>query len=269
MILTGAFSIIKSGHQKRHHFNLTMKKIYGNTKPPKGALINWAHPLSRGLVGCWLMNEGMGDKIYDLSGNKNTGTLINMAHPSTTVSGWNPGKFGHTLNLDGGNDYVECPSPTVSLNITKNITLTAWIKTTSSTDGLTVTGRGLTGTFDHTWQHYIGLGYNTFFYANLYAMAAADGIAGTVLINDGKWHHVVAQFNGTAISVYTDGKYDNSKAKTTTPTSNNNLKVRIGNLPGYTDYFNGSIEDVCIYNRALSAAEILQLYKEPFCIFNR
>ena len=213
-----------------------------------------------------VMYQGLGANSGTLARNVNTEYgLVNITN-TCTFSGngtgslnYTTGQIGNAALLDGINDYYDCGT-NASLNIFGNITLTAWIKTTSSTDGLTVTGRGLTGTFDHTWHHYIGLGYNTFYYANLYAMAAADGIAGTVLINDGKWHHVVAQFNGTAISVYTDGKYDNSKAKTTTPTSNNNLKVLIGNIPGYLYYFNGSVDEVRIYNRALSATEISVLY---------
>ena len=42
-------------------------------KPPKGAMLNRGHPLSRGLKGCWLMNEGGGKIVNDLSGNGNTG----------------------------------------------------------------------------------------------------------------------------------------------------------------------------------------------------
>ena len=46
-------------------------------KPFRGIQINWAHPLARGLVGVWLMNEGTGNKIYDLSGNQHIGTFEN------------------------------------------------------------------------------------------------------------------------------------------------------------------------------------------------
>jgi hypothetical protein len=53
-----------------------------------------------------------------------------------------------------------------------------------------------------------------------------------------------------------DGEYDNGRNKVTAPNSNINLKVIIGNLPGYSLYFNGLIDDVKIYNRSLPAAEI-------------
>ena len=55
-------------------------------KPPLGIQIDWSNPITKGLVGCWLFNEGSGDKVYDLSGNGNTGTLTGMAFPSTTIN---------------------------------------------------------------------------------------------------------------------------------------------------------------------------------------
>jgi hypothetical protein len=51
-------------------------------KPIRGLQLNKSHPLARGLVGCWLLNEGTGHKVFDLSGNSNTATtLANSAPP--------------------------------------------------------------------------------------------------------------------------------------------------------------------------------------------
>jgi hypothetical protein len=58
-------------------FYIPRKSSYWNTKPPVGSQINFGHPLSKGLVGCWLMNEGGGPTANDLSGNKNKGILEN------------------------------------------------------------------------------------------------------------------------------------------------------------------------------------------------
>ena len=57
-----------------------------NQKPILGRGINWGDPLARGLVGYWLMNEGVGNKVYDLSGNGRTGTISGAL--------WTAGKFG-------------------------------------------------------------------------------------------------------------------------------------------------------------------------------
>ena len=82
-------------------------------KPPLGVGLDFTHPLAQGLVGCWLFNEGSGDKVNDLSGNGNVGTLQNMAFPSTVVSGWNPGKDGPALAFNAGaSNYVYKAGPT-------------------------------------------------------------------------------------------------------------------------------------------------------------
>jgi len=68
-------------------------------KPRLGTPLNKGHRLSKGLVGCWLMNEGCGGEVFDLSGNKNTGTL-------SGDTAWAAGKHGSCLSFDGNGDYV-------------------------------------------------------------------------------------------------------------------------------------------------------------------
>jgi len=74
-------------------------------KPPKGALLQRGHPLARGLVGAWLMNEVRGTIVNDLSGNGNTGTLL----ANTT---WRAELFGPALLMDGTDD---CTSHSTTL----------------------------------------------------------------------------------------------------------------------------------------------------------
>ncbi len=71
-------------------------------KPLIGTQVNWGHPLSRGLVGCWLMNEGAGDRVYDLSLNGNDGEVQFDAH-------WESGSVGAILDFDGNSDYIAVP----------------------------------------------------------------------------------------------------------------------------------------------------------------
>lgn len=276
MMLTGAHSTLKLGHQKRHHFNLTMKKIYGNTKPPNGALINWAHPLSKGLVGHWLMNERMGDKIYDLSGNKNTGSLINISHPSTATSGWNPGKFGCTLNFNGVNNYVNAGT---GGSVTGNLTITAWIKRGTNNAWRTIVSKG-ESTQDYAHNYVLWLSTTNTLYL---AFGNNDGVTDrdfeTTNAIDTNWHHIVAIINSaTDMKIYVDGvsqagTYGGSTSTVLTP---NSKKLLIGSSSTTTEFWIGTIDEVRIYDRgykrllsALSAAEVIQLYKEPFCIFNR
>ena len=111
---------------------LILPKRFGQDKPPVGSQINWGHPLARGLVGCWLLNEGAGRKAYDLSEYRNHGTLTSMAIPPTPNSGWNPGRTGIGLSFDGVDDYVGMMTTDL---YTDTITLEAWTKTSSTKIG--------------------------------------------------------------------------------------------------------------------------------------
>lgn len=82
-------------------------------KPPLGVQINWADPMARGLALCLLFNENSGDRVYDLSGYGNDGTLLTVAFPPTVSSGWNPGDRGPAVALDGTSDYVQIPDTAI------------------------------------------------------------------------------------------------------------------------------------------------------------
>lgn len=73
------------------------------TKPRPGCFVDPTHPLSRGLVGCWLFNEGAGSRLTDYSGNGNHGTLTNM----NPENDWVGSPRGGALDFDGINDYVD------------------------------------------------------------------------------------------------------------------------------------------------------------------
>ena len=68
-------------------------------KPPPGYRIDSFHPLSKGLVACYLMNEKGDIQIHDLTGNGNTGTFVNDTH-------WVVGPNGPAIDFDGTNDYI-------------------------------------------------------------------------------------------------------------------------------------------------------------------
>jgi len=99
-----------------------------------------------------------------------------------------------------------------------------------------------------------------------------DGIGfyflSNVTVNDGLWHHIVAvRTNSTDGEIYVDGSLDGSDSGPAK--SLNNVPVWIGR--GFTGpfYFNGLIDDVRIYDRALSAKEIWQLYLDGFSSYER
>lgn len=248
-----------------------MRKIYGMTKPIKGEKINSAHPLSKGIVGCWLFNEGGGDKVYDSSGNKNTGTLVSMAIPSSSISGWNPGRFGKTLSFDGSNDTVTVvPTPDgSSLNVTGKISFGGWVFPRVSNVYQNVIGF-MAGTSRQYAFYLSGAGVSTIYCA---LFINGSNYQGDVTLSFpwavNKWNHVFVVYDGSSRKIYLNGvqAYSNNVAGAITHPANANLYLGKDYDGAYP--LNGQMDLPIIYNRALSAQEILQLYKGPFCMFDR
>lgn len=231
------------------------------SKPPLGTQLDWSHPLNKGLAGFWLFNEGHGNKVNDLSMNRNTGTLTSMAFPPTTASGWNPGRNGVGLNFDGVNDYVDAGN-NASLNITGNMTISAWIKIPSAP--ATYPGIVTKRESDGTVGYVLALNANNAILF-LLKIEGVSKIATSQTFSLNTWHHVVGVYNNITMVTYVDGTAGNpSNVNGSISISSNALKIGVSHLGAY---FNGTIDEVRIYNRALSASEVQQLYIDPYCMF--
>ena len=207
--------------------------------------------LTSGLVGYWTFDgatttwsSATAGITGDLSGNFNTGTLTNMNRATSPAIG----KIGQGLKFDGVGTAVNVAG-SASFNFSGNASISAWIKVASHNGGY----RRIV----HTGSNRLFLLLNT---ANKIALATSgteydNGFAYTA---DNKWHLVTGTFNGTSCFVYLDGAFQTSYACGAILTGNNS--VRIGAFDGVNQEFTGGIDDVRIYNRALSASEVLQLY---------
>ncbi len=219
------------------------------SKPPKGSQLDFSHRLNKGLVGFWLFNEGHGNKAYDLSRNKNTGTLTNMELPATAVSGWNPGRKGIGLNFDGVDDYATLGSNTFTLT---DFSISAWINMSKAPNGYgTIVGSQVGGNYE----------LDVITDRRLLAYSQG-GLFSSDYLNLNQWYHIVLAKNSNGSYLYINGILDASNANTTTI----NTKLQLGRW-NTSQYFPGSIDDVRIYKRALTAQEVLQLYKESYCMF--
>jgi len=207
--------------------------------------------MTRGLVGYWPMDEATGTVAYDASGNGNNGTLINGPK-------WTTGKNAGALQFDGKDDYVDCGNGT-SLRITDALTVEAWIKTSY---------RGFQYQFVFSKGDGSHVGYEMFlnngvlefngFYnnsGNFYFTGGGD-------LRDGQWHHVVGTYdkNTTLAKIYIDGVYKTQAAQAEGITDSGSI-FRIGSRDVWA-VFNGSLDDVRVYNRALTAAEVKYHYNQ-------
>jgi len=230
---------------------------YNGVKPIVGTQVDWSHPLSRGLVGWWSMQEGSGGTIYDISGNGNHGTCVDDTH-------WVPGKFGPCLDFDGSGDYVGLGNgPVAGLS---RITISAWIKgRTSDTDNMIIMEQYGAGD-DSIYLSRDGTESFEFRIKN--DSQSQVTLNSDTAFQDTDWHHVVATYNGSSMYIYVYSLLDSSAGSQsglieTSPESNLNISS------DGSDQWNGQIGDVMIFDRTLSQSEVAQLYREPFCMFEQ
>jgi len=233
------------------------------TKPPLGTQLDWANPLNTGLVGLWIFNEGIGDKVYDLSGNENTGTLTNMAFPSTPTSGWNPGRLGPAIALDGSDDRVNCGNNPI-FNITDTITMSAWVMLNQNDNLNPIVTKDLAYILRRT---NLAEGKYFQFLVRTGGIWSSKAIS-IAVATPGVWYHVVGTYNkdgGTNnLNIYVNGVRGTPQTVTGTIDTNTEL-VNIGFR--IVNFFNGLIDESRIWNRVLTNDEILTLYTSPYSMF--
>lgn len=231
------------------------------TKPPLGIPLDWSNTLNSGLTAFWLFNENSGDKVYDLSGNSNTGTFNNIAFPSTPTSGWNPGILGPAVNFDGIDDYISVPSNPVFNSATG--TIAARVKTT--TIG---TAEYFCLIFPDT-NNFIWLFRDNLNKLSLYVVVGGVYVIdmqAVAAMNTTEWYHVAVVQNGTAAKLYINGVIQNLAG-----TNVGNWSSGFSAWPVFISAVGGGLEgvvdEVRIWNRVLSDTEILSLYTSPYDMF--
>ena len=244
------------------------------SKPPLGVPLEWSNPLNRELVLHLAMNEGHGDRVYDLSGYGNHGTLKNFAFPPTVASGWNPGRMEVGLRFDGSNDYISVDQNN-GLPIysdTSPYSIEIWVKGSAGQSDKRVFAEG--NTASNTPMFGIGTDYNginakcDLFIRDDVGSVRMAHVQSTNDIFDSDWHHIVWVDNNGNAKLYIDGILDATDFSYT-PTTITLNTTSIGALErtSVSSCFNGNIDEVRIYRRALSAAEILERYINPFGVY--
>jgi len=215
--------------------------------------------LKSGLVAHWTFDESSGTIAHDSAGN-NDGAIHGAI--------WTSGQLGNALELDGFNDYVSVQN-SPALNITGDITVSAWVYFERG-------GTGQNGSEQAIVTKCVSNGArnNPFDFRTDKATEPQltlvradpfehDYVYSTKHISIDEWHHVVAIVENNIPDFYVDGVITGKTvaAFTRTPTGNTN-PLLIGRRDDGL-YFNGRIDDVRIYNRALTGQEIWQLHTIP------
>jgi hypothetical protein len=211
-----------------------------NNPTTQAALIN---PFS-GLVGRWSFDEGTGTTASDSSGNGNSGSIVDAT--------WVAGKYGQALSFNGVSNYVVF-SDTQDLRLTTtNFTITAWVKYQSGTWAIVSKGYGA-----HTAN-----GYVMDVSGGAIRMRINNGVGSPVIVQSsaipiGTWTYVAAVMDRSGNGqIYINGVPSGAPVSISSKNNIGNTEPFYIGRYGTVSDFSGTIDDIRVYNRTLSAAEI-------------
>jgi len=198
-------------------------------------------------------DEGSGNVAMDASGTGNHGNV--NGNPQ-----WTNGRAGKALDLDGSGDFAQVPdSPSLRLGIQQ--TAAAWIKVKANPiDFSRLVGKGnITHRNYGLWRAADGDLIYQFYSAGSYCNFQDNAGPGSDsnIPADSKWYHVAGTYDGTTGRLYINGTEVHSSTCTAIPYITDD-PLTIG-FVYYHDYFNGTIDEVRVYSRALSGSEIRAL----------
>ncbi len=201
------------------------------------------------LAGWWKFDESEGLNAGDSSSNNNVGRLI--GNPK-----WQPsaGKVGGALLFDGFDDYVDCGNDS-SLDITERLTLAAWVKMNDAGNSL-FQPYITKGDYTYAIKHHSRNVIEFVIYDDGFWQVAHFPVDSS--FND-VWHHVAGTYDGNELKLYVDGKLEATTAYAGSIESGN-YNLNIGsNSEASGRFCDGAIDDVRIYDYALSEREIEKL----------
>jgi hypothetical protein len=197
-----------------------------------------------GLVAAYDFNAGTGTTLTDVSGNGNTGTIVNATWTTS-------GKYGGALSFNGTSALVTV-NDAASLHLTSAVTLEAWVNPSSVPTG---------------WQDVIYKPLDNYYLeagstnankpgAGVLLTSSAEPLAyGTAQLTTNTWTHLAMTYDGTTVKMYVNGTLATSTTQNGTITTSTNA-LQIGGDTTYGQYFKGLIDEVRVYNIALTQAQI-------------
>jgi len=197
------------------------------------------------LAGFWSLNEGSGTVAADSSGNGNNVNLVNGPI-------WINGKSGKALQFDGVNDYAIKTSAS-GIPVNPPFSVIVWIN-----------GKSLS---NPKWNDIVrkegswAVQADPYGKLNLEITGKQDTIS-KVGIPTNVWTHIAVTFEGTTVKFYNNGMLGDTKTQTNKPNAGLNT-INIGGYTTWGTYFNGALDEVKIYNKALNATEINADYTAP------
>jgi hypothetical protein len=204
--------------------------------------------IREGLVLELHFNELAGSTVYDLSGNNNNGTIFGATRVQEG--------FNRALLFDGVDDYIQANTvnvPYLTISVWVN-----WFMFFPDSGGHAIISNSNNAQDGYMLYQAVSSPYNrirTFVYTS--SIVTLDSNS---LLDNNKWYHVVLTYDGSFINLYINGVLDNQKAQSGTIKATTNPFIIGSTYTGAGYKFKGIIDEVLIYNRALSEDEIKAIY---------
>ena len=205
---------------------------------------------------------------YPFNGNSNDETE-NGNNCTTYGASLTEDRFGNTNSayfFNGSSDYMDNRNSSFLPDGNNSRTISAWVKSTGSTDLYqTVISYGTFRTNELFGIERGGNPNKNNFNKIISNFWSTNNLFGTSIIEFNKWYHIVITYDQTNLIIYVNSKIESSEERNLNTVLNSH-GLRIGTSSpndGWHEYFRGVIDDIRIYDRALSESEVLELYTEP------
>ena len=206
----------------------------------------WTADLNVDLVSYWKLNVGSSNQIDSV--NSNDGTVDGATYTAS-------GKIGGAYNFDGTNDRINI-SNDASFNSLSAYSISAWIYRDGTSDDFIFSK--LEDSTEHNKNYEFGIESNKIFLLNGNG-GGYNKVLGTSTLSSSTWYFVVGVWDGTDIKVYLDGSLDCSPISSTV-VSFGTTAIALGTRQTGYAFFDGKIDEVGFWDRALTSTEITQLY---------
>jgi len=222
------------------------RDVAGNTTTRTLTVTYTAPSQTPGLVAAYAFAEGSGTTTADASGNSNTGTL--------TAATWTTaGRSGSALTFNGTSSWVTIPA-TPALDLPTTLTVEAWVYPTSLTNWRTVVLKEAAWGYTYALYASDGAGHPAGHLMNKGSQQAVQ-VIGPSSLPLNAWSHLAMTFDGATLRLFVNGSPVASQA-TTGAAATSTGPLRLGGNGRWGEYFAGRIDEVRLYNRALTQAEV-------------
>ncbi len=227
-----------------HTLGAVARDAAGNTTPATNVVVTASNAGTPGLVAAWSFDETSGTTTPDQSGHANVGTLGNATRVTT-------GKFNGALSFNGTNASVTVPD-SATLDLTTGMTLEAWVRPAVAGGWRTAIAKDQPGNLAY------GMYTNTngtFPGGEISVGGTQRSLNATSTLPVGSWSHVATTYDGTTLRIFVNGT-QSAQLAVAGSIATSSSAMHIGGNGVWGEWFNGAIDEVRVYNRALSGAEL-------------